>query len=131
MGYWTFRTYVSPQGEEEVTTWYAAQTPTVRAAFDQRLRTLWQMKPQEWRDPYTKVLEGACEGLVEIRFKADRAQQRPLGFYGPGRMEFTIVLMAREIGDRFEPKNACEVALARKADVIRYPVQFSRVLAVD
>lgn len=131
MGNWTFRTYVSPQGEEEVTTWYAAQTSTVRAAFDQRLRTLWQMTPQEWREPYTKALEGTCEGLIEIKFKADRVQQRPLGFYGPGRMEFTIVFITREIGDRFEPRNACEIALVRKADVIRNPVQFSRVLALD
>jgi hypothetical protein len=131
MGHWIFRTYVSPQGEEEVTTWYAAQTPTTQAAFDQRLHNLWQMTPQEWREPYTKTLEGSCEGLVEIRFKADRVQQRPLGFYGPGRMEFAIVLMAREIGDRFEPRNACEIALARKADVTRNPIQFSHVLAVE
>lgn len=131
MGIWTFRTYVSPQGEEEVTTWYAAQTPNVQAAFDQRIRALWQMKPQEWREPYTKQLEGPCDGLIEIRFKADRAQQRPLGFYGPGGMVFTIVLMAREIGDRFEPRDACEIAQARKADVLRNPVQFSHVLAVE
>jgi hypothetical protein len=131
MGLWTFRTYVSPQGDVEVTIWYAAQTPTIQAAFDQRLRNLWQMTPQEWREPYTKTLEGPCEGLVEIRFKADRSQQRPLGFYGPGRMEFTIVLIAREIGDRFEPKNACEIAQARKANVIHNPVQFSCILAVE
>jgi hypothetical protein len=131
MGIWTFRTYVSPQGEEEVTSWYAAQTPTARAAFDQRLRNLAQMKPQEWGEPYTKSLEGPCDGLVEIRFKADRAQQRPLGFYGPGRLVFTIVLMAREIGDRFEPRNACEIALTRVAHVLANPIQASRVLALD
>ncbi len=131
MGIWTFRTYVSPQGYEEVATWYTDQTPTVQAVFDQRLRNLAQMKPQEWREPYTKQLEGLCDGLVEIRFKADRVQQRPLGFYGLARMEFTIVLMAREIGDRFEPRDACEIALTRKADVIRDPVRFSHVLTLD
>lgn len=119
------------RGEEEVTTWYAAQTPTVQAAFDQRLRTLGQMRPHEWREPYSKTLEGPCDGLVEIRFKADRAQQRPLGFYGPVPMVFTIVLMAREIGGRFEPRDACEIAQARKADVLRSPVQFSHDLTVD
>jgi hypothetical protein len=131
MDIWTFRTYVFPQGYEEVATWYAAQTPTVQAAFDQRLKNLAQMKPQEWREPYTKQLEGPCDGLVEIRFKADRVQHRPLGFYGPGRMEFTIVFVACEIGDRFDPQNACEVALARKADVLHDPVQFSHILALD
>lgn len=131
MGVWTFRTYVSPQGDEEVTTWYAAQTPTIQAAFDQRVRNLSQMQPHEWREPYTKQLEGPCDGLVEIRFKADRVQQRPVGFYGPDRMEFTIVLMAREIGDRFEPQDACEIAQARKTDVLGDPIRFSSVLTLD
>ncbi len=131
MGIWTFRTYISPQGYEEVTRWYVAQSPPVQAAFDQRLRNLSQMSPQEWREPYTKQLEGACDGLVEIRIKADRIQHRPLGFYGPGRMEFTIVLMAREIGDQFEPRDACEIALGRKNDVLRDPVRFSHILAVE
>lgn len=131
MPLWTFRTYVSPQGEEEVTAWYVGQTPTVRAAFDQRLRTLAQMKPQEWREPYSKQLEGECDGLVEIRFKADRVQYRPLGFYGPLRMEFTITLIAREIGNRFVPGDACQTALARVNDVIRNAVRFSRSISVE
>jgi hypothetical protein len=89
------------------------------------------MAPQEWREPYTKQLEGPCDGLVEIRFKADRVQHRPLGFYGPKRMEFTIALIAREIGDRFEPQNACEQALGRKNAILSDPVRFSHVLAVE
>jgi hypothetical protein len=131
MAIWTFRTYVSPQGDEEVACWYAGQSPAVRATFDQRLRNLSQMKPQEWREPYTKQLEGACDGLLEIRFKADRVQYRPLGFYGPQRMEFTITLIAREIGDRFEPNDACEKALARKSDVLRDPIRFSHPISVE
>jgi hypothetical protein len=46
-------------------------------------------------------------------------------------MEFTITLMAREIGDRFEPRDACEKALGRKDDVLHDPVRFSHVLAVE
>ena len=131
MPIWMFRTYVSPQGGEEVAQWYDNQTPTVRAAFDQRLLTISQMQPSEWREPYTKQLEGECDGLVEIRFKADRVQHRPLGFYGPHRMEFTIALIAREIGGRFDPKDACEKALARKNDVLGDPVRFSRPIPVE
>jgi Phage derived protein Gp49-like (DUF891) len=83
MATWIFRTYVSPQGEEEVARWYAGRSAAVRAAFDQRLRNLSQMRPQDWREPYTKQLEGACDGLVEIRFKADRVQYRRLAFMDP------------------------------------------------
>lgn len=57
--------------------------------------------------------------------------QYPLGFYGPYPMHFTIVLIAREIGDRFEPRNACEIALARVAHVLASPIQASRALTVE
>lgn len=116
---WTFRGYVSADGVEEVSGWYEAQAADVRAKFDRRLHDLRQLRPNEWREPLTKQLEGNCDGLVEIRFKADRVQHRPLGFYGPGRMEFTILLCAREVGDRFEPVDACERALRRRDEVLQ------------
>jgi hypothetical protein len=118
---WTFLTYVSPNGVQEVPQWYDAQSPKVQAAFDQRIRVLRQMEPHEWVEPYVKKLRGQCTGLVEIRFKADRVQHRPLGFYGPSRSEFTILLCAREIGDRFDPLDACAIALRRKKDVTYNP----------
>jgi hypothetical protein len=115
---WTFRSYVAPNGDVEVDRWHQAQGPNVQGKFDRRLHDLQQMTPDEWRDPFTKQLEGDCDGLVEIRFKADRTQHRPLGFYGPGRFEFTIVFIAVERGDRFEPADACAIALRRKHEVL-------------
>jgi hypothetical protein len=115
---WSFRTYVSPRGQQEVPTWYAQQTPRVQAVFDQRLRTLQQMERREWTEPYSKILRGECTGLVEIRFYADKVQHRPLGWFGPSAGEFTILLCAREIGDRFDPLNACKIALGRKHEAI-------------
>ena len=127
---WTFRSYVSSDGDEEVADWYEAQPQGVRAKFDRRLHDLRQLKPNEWREPLTKQLEGNCDGLVEIRFKADRVQHRPLGFYGPGRMEFTILLCAREVGDRFDPADACDRALRRRDEVLQNP-RASRVIDVE
>ena len=127
---WTFRTYVSARGEAEVPTWYDLQTLKVQATFDQRLRTLQQMEISEWRDPYSKRLKGKCDGLIEIRFLADRVQHRPLGWFGPSQREFTILFCAREIGDRFDPPNACEVALGRKHEAI-YDPRATRVFPVD
>lgn len=127
---WMFRGYVSPAGVNEVAEWYARQNAEVQAGFDRRLHDLRQMAPHEWREPFTKQLEGECDGLVEIRFKAARVQQRPLGFYGPGRMEFTILLCAQEIGDRFEPRDACAIALRRKHDVLQNP-GLARIIYVE
>ena len=69
---WTFRSYVAPNGDVEVYRWYQAQGPTVQGRFDRRLHDLQQMAPSEWREPFTKQLEGDCDGLVEIRLKLKR-----------------------------------------------------------
>jgi hypothetical protein len=53
---------------------------------------------------------------VEIRFKGDNVQQRPLGFRS-GESEFTILFWATEKGGKFVPKNACERALRRKEQI--------------
>jgi hypothetical protein len=127
---WTFRTYVSARGQLEVPLWYDQQTPKVQAAFDQRLRHLQQMQISEWIEPYTKRLKGECTGLVEIRFHADRVQHRPLGWFGPSPKEFTILLCAREIGDRFDPPNACKIALGRKHEALYNPGS-TRIIPVD
>lgn len=118
---WTFRTYVDPNGAEAVAEWYEAQSPKVQAAFDRRLAFLQQRRPDEWRDPLSKQLHGACDGLVEIRFKAERVQHRPLGFFGPGRWEFTVLFFATEKGGRFDPRDACEIALRRRDAVVSDP----------
>lgn len=124
---WTFRSYVLDNGQDEVSQWYESQGPKVQAKFDRRLHDLQQMAPHEWREPFSKQLEGACDGLVEIRFKADRVQHRPLGFYGLAQFEFTIVLCAVERGGRFEPQDACAIALRRKDEIAR-AIRVSRVI---
>jgi hypothetical protein len=127
---WTFRSYVFPDGDDEVAQWYRSQAPKVQGKFDRRLHDLQQMAPHEWRDPFTKQLQGVCDGLVEIRFKADRIQHRPLGFYGPGQhFEFTISFCAIERGGRFEPSDSCAIALRRKDEIAR-GIRVSRIIDV-
>jgi hypothetical protein len=108
-----------------------AQTADVQAAFDQRLRFLSQSPPNLWRVPQTKQLDGEGDGLVEIRFKADGVQQRPLGFYGPGRMEFTLLSWATEKGDKFVPKDALKIAQERKKQIDGNPHDFSHAYDVE
>jgi hypothetical protein len=67
--------------------------------------------------PRTRVLEGECDGLIEIRFFAENVQHRPLGFYGPLKLEFTIAFFATERGGKFYPRNSCGTALGRKSIV--------------
>lgn len=115
---WTFRCYVSPDGADEIRRWYEGQTKKVQAKFLSRIRALAQLPFNEWHGILYKTLHGECLGLGEIRFKADNIQQRPLGFRS-GKSEFTILFCAIEKSDRFSPRNACETALDRKAEVVK------------
>jgi hypothetical protein len=103
--------------------WLVAQDIFVQTAFKARLRYLDGQPPQNWRFPFVSTLVGGkkergkgCKGLVEIRFEVKNVQYRPLGYYS-GEREFTIVFFANEIGDKFVPETACEIAKARKKEI--------------
>jgi len=116
---WRFQCYVSDDGVDQIRVWYDSASEEVRAKFSSRLRALRQLPLMEWREPLFRWLRGEAHGLGEIRFKADRVQQRPLGFHGPESDVFTLVFPAKEKGDRFVPKNATALALERKAIIER------------
>lgn len=116
---WTFRSFVSGADRGVVQEWYEKQEPTVRAEFDMTLEYLRSLPQAQWIRPYVGILRKECSGLVEIRFKVNKVQHRPLGCYGPLRFEFTILLFATERDRKFEPPNACATALGRKTLVLR------------
>jgi hypothetical protein len=113
---WEFRCYVSVNGTDEIRRWYEAQRGQVQAKFLSRLKMLSTLPFSEWNENFHKALHGNCAGLNEIRFKAAKVQQRPLGFRS-GKFEFTLLLCAKEKSNRFVPAKACEMALARKSEV--------------
>jgi len=115
---WQFRCYVSGDGTDEVRTWYEeSNSKDIRSKFFSRLRALSGLPFQEWRPPIFRWLD---DGIGEIRFKADRVQQWPLGFRGPGENQFTIVFCATEKGDRFVPRDAIQRAIDRKSEIERH-----------
>lgn len=110
---WAFRSFVTDRGDSEVSTWYEEGTPKVKAKFDTTLRYL-RDRPT-WGMPYTRVLtEGDCNGIIEIRFQAEKVQWRPLGFQGPLRREFTILNFATEHDFKLDPPSSCKTANIRR-----------------
>lgn len=114
---WRFRCYVSADGVDQIRAWYEGQSSEVRRKFLSRLLALRGLPFAEWQLPLFRWLHGDAHGLGEARFKADRVQQRPLGFQGPGEDVFTLVLCANEKGGAFVPRNATELGLRRKAEI--------------
>ena len=114
---WSFRCYVAPDGTEVIREYHDRQSKKVRARFLSRLKVLSWLDMSEWNKNLYKDLHGNCAGLAEIRFEADKVQQRPLGFRSRSR-EFTILYWVIEKNWKFVPLSACDRALQRKADVL-------------
>lgn len=115
---WQFRCYVSPEGRDEIRAWYESEGAECKGKFVARLRALHMLPIDEWKLPLFRWLRGDGAPLGEIRFKANRIQQRPLGFRS-GEDKFTLLFVAQEKSDHFVPRNACEIAISRMAEVIQ------------
>jgi hypothetical protein len=55
--------------------------------------------------------------MGEFRFKFGGVQQRLIGFFGPWRMSYTILLPVQKKGRSFDPKDWEATALRLKAEV--------------
>jgi hypothetical protein len=71
--------------------------------------------------PFFRMLHGECHGFGEVRIKLERVQWRPIGFFGPARLEFTILLIASEKGGKLRPKETCAIGQTRMAEVTQTP----------
>ncbi len=70
-----------------------------------------------WVNPHARRLawhvNPDCKDIYEIRFKANNAQQRPMGYFGPCPGIFTIVLWATHKGKHWSPRGFCRIARER------------------
>ena len=55
--------------------------------------------------------------IGEIRFKVDK-QYRILGYFGPGKSDFTMLIGSSKKGKNYDPVSALETALDRMANVM-------------
>ena len=119
---WTFRSYVDAGGIDVIQEWFDHATKQARGKFRSKLRILGQLDPAEWNRPIFATLGGECAGLWEIRFNANNVPWRPLGFF-PARLVFTLVICASKDEHDWIPKNACDLGLRRKAEILKDPVR--------
>jgi hypothetical protein len=118
---WRFRTYRPNPRRDDAAQWYAALPPKSRAKVYRRLSQLRQWPRDKWGIPFFRMLHGECRGLGEVRIKLDRIQWRPIGFFGPAELEFTILLIAHEKGGKFVPRDTCSIGQTRMAEVTQSP----------
>jgi hypothetical protein len=110
---WTFKIF--GEKKSDVDDWIKDLSSKVRAKMDTIIAHMEITK--DWtRTAYFSPLKGHRK-IHEIRFTFQSIQYRPLGCYGPGNKEFTILIGAIEQGDRFKPINAPLIAENRRNDI--------------
>lgn len=104
-------------GDDVVTRWYQQESLKAQARLDARMIHLRQQPRDNWTRPLYDTLR---DGVGEVRFKVARIQHRALGYFGPGRNEFTFLFFATKT-DRWDPYNSIEFAIERKEIVEAEP----------
>jgi hypothetical protein len=95
-----------------ISDWFDHQRPDVQAAMIVALEFLEQRPRDEWRRPEFDLLSGKFRAIGEIRLKLDK-QYRILGYFGPNRSDFTMLVGSSKKGKNYDPRNALETALER------------------
>ena len=114
---WRFLDFVNQRGENEIHQWLNQQGPTVKARINALIRNLEILdRAFDRPDSVGLLRKPPCKGeqLIELIAKIDKVQFRPIGWYGPEPREVTLLVGAIEKGGRFEPRNACHMAIQRK-----------------
>lgn len=113
---WTFKDYLSAEGENVFHAWLNGLPKAAKAKINAMLRYIEPM--QELGPPQLKRLKGPCAGLMEVRVRgADNIQYRPLCCHGPGDGEITLLAGAIEKGSKFVPLSACSTAHMRQKEI--------------
>lgn len=124
--HWTIKDYVDDSGTNLILEWVRGiPDKKARQRFVTLLRNIENTPPPLKREHKVATLSHDCEGLLEIIFEVKKVQYRPIGFYGPGEREITLLVGAtkKSRGKRnqseFDPSNACSLGQRRKQEVLK------------
>ncbi len=113
MKLWTFQEFLTTGGRGVISEWYSELAVEAQQDFDDLLRYLAVTPRRLWERPKFAPVTG-YNGLGKLRFKANRIQYRPIGFFGLHSGQFTLLFPAEERNMRFVPSDAPEQAMRRK-----------------
>ncbi len=106
--------YVDPLGVSDFYDWQKGIPK--KARYKLRWVMNYMKVTETWTN--TKYFKLLSDGVGEIRFEIHNRQFRPLGCYGPGKREFTILIGAEEKGNRLKPPGVLETAKERRELVL-------------
>lgn len=116
---WNIRCYSASSGKNEVQGTYDKGADDLRAGLSVALEYLRMQDRQDWARPKAARLDKnkTFRDYYEIRFKAGNLQQRPIGYFGPGSNDFTILIWATEKGNKLLPPTWFDIAERRRKQI--------------
>lgn len=119
---WTFYEHVEADGGGAMARWVADQPQGVRVRLRAKLNAILlelqrSEAPRFTREDGVGQLRGPCRGLFEICLLVDKVQYRPIGCYGPGMRDFTLLVGATERGGELTPESVCWRGLQKKKHI--------------
>lgn len=111
--------YINSHGQNEFKEWTSKQEKKQRAKLDEKIDKL-----ALYGDGlYPHTLTGtAISGIQKLRIQGN-VKLRPLLCHGPinVKTEYTFLMGAKEVGNKWEPKNAPSIANVKKEQVVQDP----------
>jgi hypothetical protein len=109
--------YVDIHGVNVIRAWLERQQCKAKARLNARLNILEQRTRTEWGRFNVEVLKGDKDGLIAIKVLWQRTQYRLIGYDGPSRGEFTLLVCGKEQNNRYVPLDMGRQAFERIAEV--------------
>jgi hypothetical protein len=104
--------YISPQGRNVIADWYAGLQTQEQSDFKALMRIL--AKTHQWHGGAYKPLGKQYLGLGELRFYSEKKAYRVIGYFGPSRGQFTMLIGCFHKQRVYTPASALDTALRRK-----------------
>jgi hypothetical protein len=114
--------YVDTNGINIVKAWLDQQGDRAKAKLNTRLNTLEQISRTEWGKLNTEVLKGDKDGLIAVRVLYEGIQYRLLGYDGPNRSEFTLLICGEERNNKYIPLDMGRKAFERIKNIEVNPI---------
>lgn len=114
---WTFREYVSGR-LKELSDWFNGLPDKKQAEVFTMMEFLEASSRADWKRPRFDLLSD-MDRMGEIRVgKINGVQTRLIGFFGPNRHEFTVVLVVTKKGRNYTPKGWEATAKKRRQECL-------------
>lgn len=110
---WTFKVFVSDKGVSEIIEWKNKLPTKFRARIDRIVAHL-----ETQKDMRCKWFKHYRDDIYELRLTHNTIEYRPLGCFGSGENEFTLLVPAEEHGSKLEPRNAFPTAQKRRTLIL-------------